>query len=255
MAAVLLALLVAACGGGADPAQEQSNDPTTTTTSAPSTTTTETTETTEPKEDPPAGGSVLTDEFSSLAEGQWRVESLGTPFDVEIDGDWSVLPNTDGFVVLGHPNSGGPGDRDVVFIRPTSLFDPAAPNAPNEELELWPVDDIEGWLDGIIDGLIVEPAVSTEVGGVEGIVFEVELADEELCGPQFCVGFVDNTDVSFKAFDPGFRDVVNWLDQGEHEPIAIIVGARTEDIDDWGPVAQSLLDTVTFGEPAPHPSG
>lgn len=214
--------------------------PPTSTTAPPTDDAAESTETTAADD----SGGILTLQFAPIPEGMWRVESLGTAFDVDIEGDWWIQPNGQGWAVFTHPDSVGPGERDVVFIRPTALTDPTDPGAP--EGEDWAVDDIEGWLAAIIDGVVVSAPADTEVGGAEGIVFEVETDST--------AGFVTSPGGD-KAFDPGFHYTVYWLDQGEHEPIAIVVGARTGDFADWIPTADSLLANVTFDEPAPYPSG
>lgn len=186
---------------------------------------------------------LLTQQFAPVHEGTWEARALGTSFEVDIEGAWWVQPNEPGLVVLSDPDSRGPGEFDVVFIRPTALSDPTDPGSG----EPWPVDDIEGWLASTDAGVVAAP-VEDEVGGVKGIVFEVELTRST------SFPFVENAAGGGKEFFPGHRYVVHWLDQGEHAPIAIVVGARTPEIDEWRPTAASLLETVRFGEPAPHPS-
>ena len=198
-------------------------------------------------------GDVLIQKFLPVVEGRWRVESLGTPFNLEIVGEWWVQNNSDGFVVFTHPDSDSVGDRDVVFIRPMVLVDPTDANTTVEGAGRWPLSDIEGWLDRVIDGVVATPAAAASIGGLDGLAFDVELAGEELCGPEFCVMFVAATDRTGKSFDPGFRYRVYWLDQGELEPIVIVIGAEIDQFDEWIPVAESLLESVVFGAPAPHP--
>lgn len=253
-----LTLIVAACSSEAA-TTDDSREAVTTTTAGSANTTAESADTkasdeaatTAPSPDTTTArddtGGILDFAFDAVPVGMWRVETLGTPFDIHIEGDWFVQPNESGWTVFTAPGSSGPGDRDVVFIRPTALSDPTDLSASGET---WPVDDIQGWLEAIVDGVVVAEPVGAEVGGAEGIVFEVELA----VGSDR-VEFVENSDVSGKAFDPGHRYIVYWLNQGDHEPIAIIVGAHSPDIDDWAPSAGSLLANVTFDEPAPHPSG
>lgn len=256
--ALVLALMVAACApetattedpgaaatptsadtdsAGTDPGEEATT---------PTPTAEETAAGTDDATETPSHWGVLTRQFNRVSEGTWRVESLGTPFDVTIDGDWWVQPNEPGWTVFSHPDSVRPGDRDVVFIRPTTLSDPTDPSATGEP---WPADDIEGWLEAIIDGVVVTEPVDAEVGGAVGIVFEVQLAGSRE------VAFLANADVSNKAFYAGQRYIVYWLDQGEHEPIAIIVGAGTAAFDEWAPTAESLVANVAFDQPAPHPN-
>ena len=201
---------------------------------------------------------VFTLEYAPLPEGEWRFEPLGTALDVDVEGDWWVQPNSLGWVVLTHPDSGSYGDRDVMFIRPTALDDPADPSALDGD-DTWPVDDIGGWLDSIVDGVVISEPANAEVGGATGIVFDVEIASADVCGPRSspgdaCVGFAQTIggDVGFHN---GARHRVYWLDQGEHEPIAIIVGASPSLAEGWFAAADALLANVSFGAPAPAPSG
>lgn len=94
----------------------------------------------------------------------------------------------------------------------------------------------------------MRPAAA-EVGGAEGIVFEVDIPADILA-----LEFIENADVSDKRFDPNHRYMVYWLDQGDYEPIVIIVGEHSDSFDEWAATAESLLENVTFGEPAPHPN-
>lgn len=202
----------------------------------------EVTSTTSVEED----GGVLTDEFVLVPEGTWQVESLGTTFEIDVEGAWMLQTNKAGVTAFTHPGSNGPGDREVMFLRPLALTNPTDPATPGGDQ--WPVDDIEGWLDSIIDGVVASDPVSTQIGGVEGVMFEAEVASQDMCGTSafVCVGFVENEQFVEKAFEYGDRYRVYWLDQGEHDPIAIVVGAPIPIFDDWAEIAELLLANVTF---------
>lgn len=219
----------------------------------PSTTTPESTETTVAAGD---NDGILTIEFDFVPKQTWRVESLGTPFDVDIEGDWFVQPNTRGWTVFSHYQSIGPGDRDVVFFRPSALSDPSDPLLVG--IPGWSVGDLETWLTSMADVLDVTPPVAVEVGGVPGLVFDVEVTPDVDCttvGEENCVKFVRNALDSDLGFAPGFRYTVYWLEQGDFDPIVIAIGARVSIFDDWKVAAEALLANVTFGEPRMHPAG
>ncbi len=195
---------------------------------------------------------LLTLEFSPVDEGIYRLDSLGTPFSVEIIGDWFVQPNSAALVVFSHPDSGGPGDRDVVFLRPAQLSDPVNPTSGSESQSSWPAEDIPGWIDGLIDGVTISDIEDVSIGGREAVRFDVEIADDSICGPQSCIDFTTNNDVGDFAFDAGFTYRVHWVDMGEFGPVAIITGWPSED-DAFESDATALLSTVAFGDPQANP--
>lgn len=247
----LAAMVLIACGG--DSAGSTTSEPPTTTaaTSAPGSTA--------PTTAQPAtvavfdgGAQLLEKEFSPLDAGTYLVETLGTPFSLTADGNWFVQPNSAGRIVLTDPASSGPGDRDVVFVRTTRLSAPQDPTPPWDDQEAWPVADIAGWLDSVMDGIVTTEPASTTLGGLPATVFDVSLDDSFDCGPDACAFFADNRGVNGLWFDPGVDYRIWWVDTGDEAPIAISVGAGNQ-----GPAffdrARELLDTVAFGEVRPHP--
>lgn len=191
-------------------------------------------------------------EFEAVPAGSYLVETLGTPFSLTVDEDWFVQVNSEAGLVLTDPASSGPGDRDVVFMRPTDLSDPAAPSARVWQQELWPVDDLQGWLDRVAGGVLVGDVRERSLGGTQALAFDLELAEDVECGMAFCALFVD---VDGRNGLPLFRDVeyrVWWLDQGPYAPIAVVVGASSSEAAFFDR-AEELLTTVAFGPPAPHP--
>lgn len=199
-----------------------------------------------------AAAEALTGEFEAVPAGSYLVETIGTPFSLTVGEGWFVQVNSEAGTALTDPESRGPGDRDVVFMRPTALSDPSAPSARVWQQELWPVDDLQGWLDSMVDGVRVSDVRETSLGGAEALTFDLELAEDFDCGMAFCALFVD---VDGRNGLPLFRDFdyrVWWLDQGPYEPIAVVVGARPSEAE-FLDTAETLLATVAFGPPAPHP--
>jgi len=211
------------------------------------------------EESPPAemlvGPERLVGEFHAVEPGRWMIDTLGIPLVLELTGEWWVQPNRAGFTVLTHPESTGPQDRDIVFIRPSGLVQPDRVNDSPEGFRSqdgWPLDDIRGWLDGVIPGLVDGDTAETTLGGRDAVRFDVAPSQEFPCGPAVCAGFVTNAWVDDTHFEPGKRRTVWWVDGGTHGPLAVLVGRDVDDTE-WIRTAEATLDTVELGEPGPHP--
>lgn len=229
---------------------DDSDQPTTTEATAPPTST-------EPDaDDSPASTSptdvqLLDFEFQPVPAGRYRVETIGAPFSIDIPADWFVQPNSFGHFVITDPGSRGPGDRDIVMIRPSILSAPDEPGARPDEQGGWPVDDIDGWLDELIPGVVDGEPVDTTIGGLDAVQFDVAVTDEVECGDEFCVGFATNRLVNSMWFDPGTGYRVWWIDGGDESPIAINIGDGSDP--EFTERAQAVLDTITFESVGPNP--
>jgi hypothetical protein len=242
--------------------EDASDEPTTTeppeTTPSTDAPTTDAPATTEPEADEPAVTAssdevqLLDFEFQAVPAGQYRVETLGAPFLIDIPEGWWVQPNSFGRFVITDADSAGPGDRDIVMIRPSNLADPDQPAAPVEEQAGdWPLGDINGWLEALIPGVVDGGPVDTTIGGLDAVQFDVAVTDEVACGEDGCVGFATNRLVNGMWFDPptGYR--VWWIDGGDESPIAINIGDGSDP--EFTERAQAVLDTVTFESVGPNP--
>jgi len=193
--------------------------------------------------------------FSPIEVGTHRVNNLGTPFSFTLDEPWFVYPIDPGFFPLGTPNNAGPGDRDIIFVRATGLADPDAPNANREDQTGWPLDDIDGWLDNLTDGITITNRQTVDLGGRTAVRFDLRVEETFECGTTFCMGFVANRTLDGITggviFDPGVDYRIHWIDEGE-SPIVVVLGAGSV-----GPPffeqAESVLATLAFGDPEPHP--
>ena len=187
-----------------------------------------------------------------MPSGEYRVETIGAPFTIDIPEGWFVQPNSLGHFVITATGSVGPGDRDIVMIRPSNLADPDQPGAAVEEqIGEWPLDDIDGWLAALIPGVIDGDPMDTTLGGLDAVTFDVAITDEVECGEMFCVGFATNRGVNDMWFDrrTGYR--MWWIDGGEQAPIAVMIGDGSDP--SFTERAQEVLDTVTFESVGPNP--
>ena len=182
----------------------------------------------------------------------YRSEETGVPFTFTLEEEWWVQINSPGQVVLTDPAAEAPGDRDVWFLRPSALADPSQPGADRDIQQDWPLDDIEGWVDNLIDGIETSEPEMVELGGRQAVRFTAEVTDERICGETVCAEFVTNNLVRGRSFDPGTTSTIYWVDMGDAAPLAVIIGSPSTD-DQWLDTAEAMLATVEFGEPGPHP--
>jgi hypothetical protein len=195
---------------------------------------------------------------AAIEPGTYELHALGTPFTVTVPQGWLMGDNIPGATVFTEPSSSRDAPRDVWFFRPTLLADPAQPQADVDDQVWWPLDDIDGWLESLVDGIITAGPEPTEIGGRSAVYFEAEPA-ESVCGPlQHCAGFVINTflgpsAVSAWAFEPGIHDRVWWVDGGDQPPFVIIASALSDDRTAQDR-ADELLASLEIGEPQPHPA-
>jgi basic membrane lipoprotein Med (substrate-binding protein (PBP1-ABC) superfamily)/DNA-binding SARP family transcriptional activator len=194
----------------------------------------------------------------AIEPGTYEVDALGVPITINLGPEWWVLDNIAGATGFGQPESTGHGDREVWFFRPTLLADPTQPEADVEDQVWWPLNDIGGWLETLVDGIVTRGPEQIDVGGRSAVYFEAEVTDPGVCGPfQHCAGFVINTflgpsQVSAWSFEPGVHHRVWWIDGGDHPPLVIIAADLTAD-QGFGEAVDELLEGLVVGEFGPHP--
>ena len=191
-----------------------------------------------------------------IEPGTIEITALGTPLTLSFDDRWQAPRNAPGDTVFA--GLGPDYDGDVTFLRPHLLTDPTRPGDAVGATEAWPLDDIEGWLDNLVDGIVTAGPERVQIGGREAVYFEAEVTDRDVCGNfDYCAGFLVNTideqgNVSGWAFQPGVHHQVWRVDQGDEPPLVIIVTTPSYDRG-FQDQATTLLDTLVMGEPAPHP--
>lgn len=192
-----------------------------TTTAPPATTTTAAPATTEPESE----ASVASDleAFSPFGAGTYTMGDLGTPVTFTVSEEWSTQPVGQGYFVITTPDSVGPGDHDLVFLRSAALFSGGEP--------VLAADDLEGWLASVPDTASVSEPTPTTVAGLDAVTFEVTVETELPL---------------LKGFQPGFLYEVLWIDQPDGQPIVVVLGT-TEDDPGWLEVARGVVTTLQIG--------
>ena len=199
------------------------------------------------------GAPLLEASSQPLEANTYRVDTLGTAFSITIPDDWWVQENRAGVTMFTHPESSqSRGDRDVVFVRPTQTAYPLDPS--RGVTDMGRTFEIERWLDDLVDGLIVSGPSGTRLGGEDAIYFDVRISPEVGCvpSPDFCVIFAMSRGIDGVVFRKGIDYRVWWVDGGEFEPVAVVVGAGLQG-EEFFEEANVILDTLAFGEWAPHP--
>lgn len=237
---VVAVLTLAACAGGSTGAEsEAATDPTPTTqapvtTEAVPTTTTEAPTTTESE----SGESAFSDlgESSSFGAGTYTMVNLGIPVTFTVDELWSTQPVGSGFFVITTPDSFGPGDHDIVFLRPSAMFD-----ADTGEPSL-AADDLDGWLATVPDTVSVSEPTPSTVAGFDAVTFEVTA---DVGSVPLLVAGTGPDQLIKQIIEGRFFEVV-WIDLPDGPPIVIVLGT-TQDDPGWLDIARGVVATLEIG--------
>ena len=189
-----------------------------------------------------AGGVSDLGEFSPFEDGTYTMFELGLPITFTVSEAWTTQPVGDGYFVISWPGGTGPGDHDVVFMRPSLLVDPAT-RAPDLS-----VDDFGAWIVRVPSTISLSDPESTQIGGVDAVTFRLQVGDDADCtilDDLSCLDLLVVGNVFAKTFDRGFVYEIAWIDHIDG-PIAI-VSATTADDPSWLDVARDVVATVEIG--------
>lgn len=181
------------------------------------------------------------DAFALFGTGTYTVNVLGTPVTFTVKGDWSTQLVQEDVFVISTPESTRPGDHDIVFVRPTDVFEPATGTATIAP------GDLDLWLAAPPDSVSVSEVTTTTVAGFDATAFEVVVSDDVECLFEDLIGCVPFLEVAGGVgyFDKGLVYHILWVDHPDG-PIAIASGTTTADRS-WFDTAREVIDTVTFG--------
>ena len=71
-------------------------------------------------------------------------------------------------------------------------------------------------------------------------------------GAGFIVNTIDEDSISGWSFEYGYHQRVWWVDGGDQPPLVILAGVPSG-IESFREDADRLIDSITIGEPGPHP--
>ena len=144
--------------------------------------------------------------FESFGAGTYTMGELGTSVTFTVGEEWGTRPVQPGFFVIARPDNTGPGEHDMIFARPTGLFDATVGEASLA------ADDLDGWLATVPDTASVSEPTTTTVAGIDALTFEVTVGDDVACGEDGCVPMLRAGASSDYFLNRGFLYEVFWID-------------------------------------------
>ncbi|MEM7337839.1 MAG: hypothetical protein AAF467_04265 [Actinomycetota bacterium] len=200
--------------------------------------------------DETTGATELVESFQPIAENRYFSDSLGTRITFDVEGEWEVQPNGDGYLVLTGSQSRGPNDRDVVFMRVSDLSDPETGSLDDP----WGPSQFAEWLAAPPAGLAVTNVTEGDVAGRPATLFDVTVDEDAPCveDDYVCLYFA-GTGPNAHFFSTGYVNRVIWVDQADEDPLAIVVGRPVDDTS-FDADADRLLATLELGPTAPNPT-
>ena len=186
---------------------------------------------------------MLDSQFSPIDPGSHRFVTAGREFSLDIQVGYWLTQNRLGVTVFTDPGPSGPIGRNVTIVAPGRLANASLPSLSQDDSGAEPVQNIEAWLDDLVDGVAVGDRVDTTLGGRPAVQFDVHLADDDNREEAWRVDFVITRDGERVSFEQGHDYRVWWIDRGD---IAVIVGASSAG-HPFLHQAEALLDTLVFG--------
>ena len=182
--------------------------------------------------------------FSPVEAGTYQLANFGPTFTLEFEDDWFVQPNFPGIIVLTGLNSGGPGDRDLVFL--TGMVDmvPIVPGpvAAGEPIPVVTADDV---INAISANLDVSGREEVDLDGLAATRFDVRAPADALCTEADpCQLAFRNSSGSVTQLNPTQAHRIWWIEQGAEGPSMILAMAPVGH--DFSDNATALLSTLEF---------
>ena len=105
--------------------------------------------------------------------------------------------------VFTDPGPSGPIGRNVTIVAPGRLANASLPSLSQDDSGTEPVQNIEAWLDDLVDGVAVGDRVDTTLGGRPAVQFDVHLAADDNREEAWRVDFVITRDGERVSFEQG----------------------------------------------------
>jgi hypothetical protein len=193
-----------------------------------------------------SGPPVLTQGFSPIDPGTYRIANLATPMEVTFDDGWVVQPNFPGFVTFTGDDSFGPGDRGVVFRLGVASLVPATvgPEPVGPSLD---VSDMSNLIEDPPTNLEVSNVQSSQIGGLPATQFDVRFTEGADCSASDPCQYLFRTEVFPLPEDlrTGYVHRIWHITQGVEEPLTVFAMSPDES---WLPRAEQLLETIKLGQ-------
>lgn len=181
--------------------------------------------------------------------GRYELINFGLPVSVDFPEGWFVQPNFPGTIVLTHPDSSGPNDRDIVFLNSLAELVPLA-GGPIRAGEAIDFSDIDAFIQAPPDGLETSEVERFELEAPDGtsmpvITFSLEVEERACTVDDPCdYGFV--TTYGFvKTLRASDAIRLWWFPEHPHGPAAAI--AVDTKPTEWISEAVTLMDTLELG--------
>lgn len=194
-------------------------------------------------------GAPLTVGNTFFEAGTYQIDTLGTRFTFTVEETRGLLVNENDVVLITDFLSRNADDRTIVFRRTPLLPDPAAPTDVFDRRTGWPADDLLGWLEAASDNVAATGPMSTTIGGRDALFVELDFP----CRGANCVANLPIEVPELPMFTPGSRYRLWVVDQGDEDPIVVMVAIDDEGETAWLDEADEILATVEFGEVEPNP--
>lgn len=132
--------------------------------------------------------------FSDLEPGRWEMSNFSLPVSVEVPEGFAIQPNFPGLVVITAQGSGGPNDRDLVWVNDVVSYAPVSgPVAAGDPTE---VTDVDSFLASPPPGITVSDVEETELVGASGETQRV-VAFDIAADPTAACSTSDPCDIAF----------------------------------------------------------
>lgn len=202
-----------------------------------------------------ASASLIDGEDLTLDPGTYRFDTLGTPFSLTLDESFQVWVNERGLVVLGDPRSRGTDDRELAFVRVSSLADPSQPVGSLDPVgQTWPADDFSGWLDALGDHIVVTSESETTLAGAPAVAAQLELGSNDCAeGSLECVLLGVSHAAMRRHLNPNGTYRVWIVEQESEDPLMVIASIDHEAEREWFETADAVLASLALGPTAPSP--
>ena len=188
-----------------------------------------------------------------LQPGAYSTASLGTSISIDLPVPYDVLRNGAGLLTLDSELA--PVQQRLVQIgRISELSDPTRPNTPFGELDSsWPTNDVEGWIDALSDSFATSEVQQVTLGGAPALRFTIWATGSQCQSGLTCGYFATNNGLDTFTLEGGHRYEVWIIEQGDEDPISVIVDDPRFDDLEWQAEASELVATIGLGTAEPNP--